>query len=116
MPIDLSTTYLGFHLRSPLVPSSSPLSLRIDHIKRMEDAGASAVVLYSVFEEQLTLAPDAFHRYFAYGLPPAEGAAFFPEHGRLQKRPEDYLEHIRRAKQAVDIPIIASLNVTSNSG
>ena len=95
--MDLSTTYLGMKLRTPLVPSASPLSEAIDHIKRMEAAGASAVVLHSLFEEQIETSP----------------AATEPE---FRVAPDAYLEHIRKAKGRVKIPIIASLNCTTLGG
>src|SRR5262245_48929679 len=111
---DLSTTYLGMQLRSPLVPSASPLSEDLTKIKRMEDAGAAAVVLYSLFEEQLT------HIRLERGRDkPADssGAASpFPRQSRYARTPEEYLNHIRRAKEIVNIPIIASLNCTSLGG
>ena len=88
--MDLTTTYLGLTLRTPLVPSASPLSEDLDKIKKMEQAGASAVVLYSLFEEEIEAVP--------------------PE---CRVGPNAYLEHIRRAKSDVKIPIIASLNCTT---
>ena len=91
--MDLTTTYLGLTLRTPLVPSASPLSEDLDKIKKMEQAGASAVVLYSLFEEEIEAVP--------------------PE---CRVGPTTYLEHIRRAKSGVKIPIIASLNCTSVGG
>jgi dihydroorotate dehydrogenase (fumarate) len=95
--MDISTTYLGLKLRTPLVPSASPLSEGIDKIKLMESAGAAAVVLHSLFEEQMETEPNA----------PA------PE---FRVSPEAYLKHIEEAKRAVKIPIIASLNCTSLGG
>jgi dihydroorotate dehydrogenase (fumarate) len=115
--MDLSTTYLGMKLRTPLVPSASPLSEEIENIKRMEDAGASAVVLYSLFEEQLRLERYELHHHLTYhtnSFP--EALTFFPEPEEFHVGPEAYLNHIRRAKEAVDIPIIASLNGTSVGG
>ena len=108
---DLTTQYLGLPLRTPLVPSASPLSQEIASIRRLEDAGASAVVLYSLFEEQLrqdTLELD--HRLSAGTESFPEALTFFPQASEFRLGPEGYLEHIRRAKEAVDIPIIASLN------
>src|SRR6476469_7154983 len=95
--MDLSTTYLGLKLRTPLVPSASPLSEEIDKIKLMEDSGASAVVLHSLFEEQIEAEPGA--------QPP-----------EFRVTPEAYLKHITQAKRAVAIPIIASLNCTTLGG
>ena len=95
--MDLTTSYLGLKLRTPLVPSASPLSEEIDNIKRMEAAGASAVVLHSLFEEQLETSPAVTKPEFRVG-------------------PDTYLEHIRKAKGRVKIPIIASLNCTTLGG
>jgi len=115
--MDLSTTYLGLKLRTPLVPAASPLSEEIDNIKRMEDAGASAVVLYSLFEEQLRrdrveLAEALEHGTFST----PEALTYFPEPEEFHLGPEEYLKHISRAKAAVNIPIIASLNGSSPGG
>lgn len=115
--MDLTTTYLGMKLRTPLVPSASPLSEEISNIRRMEDAGASAVVLYSLFEEQLTRDRVELNFHLTQGTESfAEALTYFPEPEVLQLGPEGYLEHIRRAKEAVDLPIIASLNGTSAGG
>jgi dihydroorotate dehydrogenase (fumarate) len=115
--MDLSTTYLGLTLRTPLVPSASPLSEEIDAIKRMEDAGAAAVVLHSLLEEQLRRDRyDLHHHLMQHTHSFAEALSFFPDPVDFQVGPEGYLDHIRRAKQAVDIPIIASLNGCSPGG
>lgn len=115
--MDLSTTYLGMTLCTPLVPSASPLSVEIDDIKRMEDAGAAAVVLYSLFEEQLQLERYALHYHLTHGSESfAEAVTYVPEPPEFHLGPEAYLNHIRRAKEAVAIPIIASLNGTSVGG
>ena len=115
--MDLSTNYMGLTLKNPLVPSSSPLSAEIDKIKAMEDAGASAVVLYSLFEEQINHEALELHYYTSYHnewFP--EALSFFPEPEEYHLGPEEYLEHIRKAKEAVDIPIIASLNGVTTGG
>jgi dihydroorotate dehydrogenase (fumarate) len=115
--MDLTTTYLGMTLRTPLVPSASPLSEEIDNIKRMEDAGASAVVLYSLFEEQLSLDRLELHHHLTHGTESfAEALTYFPEPDDFRLGPEGYLEHIRKAKEAVDIPVIPSLNGTTIGG
>lgn len=115
--MDLSTTYLGMNLRTPLVPSASPLSETIDNIKQMEDAGASAVVLYSLFEEQLRMEAQELDYYTTRGTESfAEALSYFPEPDEYKLGPEEYLEHIRKAKDAVDIPIIASLNGSTRGG
>ena len=115
--MDLTTSYLGLTLRTPLVPSASPLSEEIDNIKRMEDAGAAAVVLYSLFEEQLSHDRHELHHHLTYGTESyAEALTYFPQPTAFHLGPEDYLNHIRQAKAAVGIPIIASLNGTSLGG
>ena len=115
--MDLSTTYMGLKLRTPLVPSASPLSQEIDNIKRLEDAGASAIVLYSLFEEQLRLETLELDMALTAGTESfAESLSYFPQPAEYHLGPEGYLEHIRRAKQAVLIPVIASLNGASVGG
>ncbi len=117
MGIDLSTTYLGMKLRTPLVPSASPLSEEIGNIKRMEDAGAAAVVLYSLFEEQLQLETYELNYHLTYGTESfPEALSYFPQPVEYHLGPEEYLNHIRKAKEAVGIPIIASLNGSSVGG
>lgn len=115
--MDMHTTYLGMMLRSPLVASASPLSETVDNIKRLEDAGAGAVVLYSLFEEQIRHERKMMHHYMLYGTEShAEALTYFPEPERYTVGPDGYLEHIRQAREAVDIPIIASLNGMSIGG
>jgi len=115
--LDLSTKYLGVKLRTPLVPSASPLSQEIDSIRRLEDAGASAVVLYSLFEEQLRQERLELDHHLTAGTDSfAESLSFFPQAGEFRLGPEGYLNHIRKAKDAVRIPIIASLNGTTVGG
>src|SRR5512135_3491431 len=109
--MDLSTTYLGLKLRTPLVPAASPLSEEIDSIKQMEDAGASAVVLYSLFEEQLTQDSAELAHHLEHGTESfAEALTYFPDLKDFRLGPEEYLKHVADAKKAVKIPIIASLN------
>lgn len=115
--MDFSTTYLGRKLRSPLVVSANPLTERVDNIKRMEDAGAGAVVLYSLFEEQLRQEQISLDHHMTNGTESyAESLTYFPEMLEYHTTSDAYLEHIRKAKEAVDIPIIASLNGTTASG
>jgi dihydroorotate dehydrogenase (fumarate) len=115
--VDLSTKYLGLHLRTPLVPSAGPLSHEIDSIRRLEDAGASAVVLYSLFEEQIRQESLELDHHLNEGTESfAESLSYFPQAGEFRLGPEGYLEHIRKAKQAVSIPIIASLNGATVGG
>lgn len=115
--IDLSTTYLGLTLKNPLVASASPLCEDIDNIRRMEDAGASAVVLHSLFEEQIDRESHHLDRYLSHGTESfAESLTYFPDMSDYNLGPDGYLEHLRRAKDAVAIPIIASLNGVSTGG
>jgi len=115
--IDLSTTYLGLKLRSPLVVSASPLSRDVDGIARLEEAGAAAVVLYSLFEEQLHQEEQDLAYHLEQGTESfAESLSFFPQPSEFQTGPEGYLKHIRRAKSATSIPIIASLNGSTLGG
>jgi dihydroorotate dehydrogenase (fumarate) len=115
--IDLRTNYLGVTLRTPLVPSASPLSEDVDNIKKMEDAGASAVVLYSLFEEQISSAwADMYHYLTVHTNSFPEAQSFFPGPTEFHTGPEEYLDHIRKAKASVEIPVIASLNGTSLGG
>ncbi|MBW4621718.1 MAG: dihydroorotate dehydrogenase-like protein [Cyanosarcina radialis HA8281-LM2] len=115
--MDLTTTYMGLQLQSPLVPSASPLSEEIDNIKRMEDAGAAAVVMHSLFEEQLRLERHELHHHLTHGTESyAEALTYFPEPDSFRVGAEEYLSHISRAKEKVRIPIIASLNGSSVGG
>lgn len=115
--IDLTTTYLGLKLRTPLIPSASPLSQELDSIRRLEDAGASAVVLYSIFEEQFRQeSVELDHHLSAHTESFPEALSYLPEPSAFRMGAEGYLNHIRKAKQAVGIPIIASLNGTTVKG
>ena len=116
--MDLSTTYLGLKLRTPLVPSAAaPLTDNLDNIKLMEDSGAAAVVLYSLFEEQLRLERMEMNDRLAQGTESyPESLTYFPEPVEFNVGPEQYLKHIAKAKAAVKIPIIASLNGSTPGG
>jgi dihydroorotate dehydrogenase (fumarate) len=115
--MDLSTTYLGLDLKNPLVPSSSPLSRNINSLRRMEDSGAAAVVLYSLFEEQITLESQNLNHYLTQGVESfPEALTYFPEAAEYETGPTEYMEHIRKAKEALSIPVIASLNGVSTGG
>ena len=115
--IDLSTKYLGLNLSSPLVVSASPLSREVDGICRLEDAGAAAVVLYSLFEEQLRQeAADLEYHLSAGAESFAESLTYFPQPSEFHTGPEGYLNHIRKAKASVSIPVIASLNGSTLGG
>ena len=115
--MDLSTKYLGMQLRTPLVASASPLSQEISGIRSLEDAGASAVVLYSLFEEQLRQEALELERDLNAGTESfAESLTYFPRTSEFHTGSEGYLNHIRKAKEAVAIPIIASLNGSTLGG
>jgi dihydroorotate dehydrogenase (fumarate) len=115
--IDLTTTYLGLSLKNPLVVSPSPLSQDVGRIRAMEDAGAAAVVLHSLFEEQIALEGLQLDRTLtAQADGYAEAVSYLPDLRTLKLGPEEYLEHIVKAKAAVDIPVIASLNGATTGG
>lgn len=110
----LKTNYLGLDLKNPLVASASPLSESVDNVKKLERAGVSAVVMYSLFEEQISRESLALDHYMEQGAESyAEALSYFPQFGRYTIGAETYLDHLRALKEAVDIPIIASLNGAS---
>jgi dihydroorotate dehydrogenase (fumarate) len=114
---DLTTRYLGLSLKNPLVASASSLCEDLDNLRRMEDAGAAAVVLHSLFEEQIDLESTDLDRYLSHGTESfAEAQTYFPDMTGYNLGPDGYLEHVRRAKAAVDIPVIGSLNGVSTGG
>lgn len=116
--MDLSTTYLGLKLKNPIVPSSSPLTRHISTLREMEDAGAAGVVLFSLFEEEINRASQTLDRYLTDGTDTyGEALSYFPEAPTYRDvGPEAYLEHISKAKAALDMPVIASLNGVSTGG
>lgn len=115
--IDLSTRYLGLVLSNPLVVSASPLGEVVGNLCRMEDAGAAAVVLPSLFEEQITLESHHLDRHLSHGTESsAEALTYFPDLVHYRLGPDTYADHVRRAKAAVGIPVIASLNGVSDGG
>ena len=115
--VDLTTTYLGLKLKNPLVASPSPYSEKVDMVKRMEDAGLSAVVLYSLFEEQIIHESLELDHYLTQGTESfAEAISYLPDTGKYSLKPERYVEHLRKVKQAVSIPVIGSLNGVSSGG
>src|SRR5689334_8776059 len=114
---DLSTTYLGLKLHNPLAVSANPLGRSLDNLKRMEDAGASAVVLPSLFEEQIVHESHELDYFLAHGTYSyAEALTYFPEPYQFELTPDQYLNHLERAKSTLAIPVIASLNGVSNDG
>lgn len=115
--MNLTTNYLGMILKNPIVASSSPLSHSVDSIRRLEDAGAAAVVMYSLFEEQIGFDSYYIDYHLTQGIDSyAESISYFPDMQSYNVGPDEYLNLIRRAKEAVEIPIIGSLNGASVGG
>jgi len=115
--MDLRTKYMGMTLKSPLVVSASPLSKTLDGIKKIEDAGAAAFVMYSLFEEQIELEQKELFSISTMGSESfAESLSYFPDVAEYNLGPDEYLEHIRKAKESVSIPVIASLNGKTTGG
>lgn len=115
--MDLSTNYLGLHLRNPIVPSASPLSRSLDSMKRLEDAGAAAIVMYSLFEEQIAHEAAELNHYLNYGTESfAESLTYFPESQEYNLGPDEYVELLQAAKKSLGIPVIGSLNGISVGG
>lgn len=115
--MDLSTNYLGFKLSSPLMPGASPLVDNLDDVKKLEDCGASAIVLHSLFEEQISgeRLASIYHMEM-YADSYAEALSYFPKPDEYRLGPDQYLEHIRRIKQSVNVPVIGSLNGSTVGG
>lgn len=115
--MDLSTTYLGLKLKHPLVVGASPMAGDLDQVKRLEDAGAAAIIMHSLFEEQLMLEQSAQQAYVdVFANATAEAMDFLPKPAEYQLGPDEYLEQIRKVKAAVKVPVIGSLNGITNSG
>ena len=115
--IDLTTKFLGMKMKNPLIASASPLSEDIDKIKEMEQNGIAAVVLHSLFEEQIILQEKKLHQFLVQGTEHyAEALSYFPDVNHYHFVPDEYVEYISRLKQEVNIPIIGSLNGISRSG
>jgi len=115
--VDLTTTYLGLKLKNPLVASPSPLSEKVENVKRLEEAGVAAVVMYSLFEEQIiheSLELDYFLNQGTESF--AESLTYFPEAGKYTLAPDKYVERVEKTKKAVSIPVIGSLNGVSTGG
>jgi dihydroorotate dehydrogenase (fumarate) len=114
---DLSTTYLGLNLKNPIVASASPLSRKIDRAKKLEEAGISAIVMYSLFEEQIIHESLELDHYLNRGSESyAEALSYLPDGGMYAIRPEKYLNHVTGLKKALNIPVIGSLNGVSKGG
>ena len=115
--MDLSTNYLGIRLPHPLVPGASPLADDLDTVKELEDAGAAAIVLRSLFEEQITREQEATQIHLErHDNSFAEAMTYFPSPDSFVLGPDEYLNHLRRVKQTVRVPVIASLNGTTRGG
>ncbi len=115
--MDLSTTYLGLPLAHPFITGASPLVDDLDMVRRLEDAGAAAITMHSLFEEQITAERDATWRVRdAHAEGHAEATSYFPRGDEYRLGPDQYLEQIRRIKAAVAVPVIASLNGTTGRG
>lgn len=115
--IDLTTHWLGLELKNPLVHSASPLSNSLDSMKQLEDAGVSAIVMYSLFEEQIRHESHEIDHYLNTGAHiSAEASSYFPEMSTYRVGPDEYLEKIHLARRELDIPVIASLNGVSRGG
>jgi len=115
--MDLSTSYMGLKLKNPIVPSASPLSQNVDTVKALEDAGAAAIVVYSLFEEQINHESGELNHYLSYHAESyAEALNYFPEPEEFKLTPYQYLDHIANLKKAVNIPVIGSLNGISTGG
>jgi len=115
--MDLTTTYMGMTLDHPIVPSASPLSRTLDGIRLLEDAGAPAVVMYSLFEEQITLESHQLDHHLSYGTESfGEALSYFPDMENYNMGPDQYLNLVSQARQALDVPVIGSLNGVSTGG
>src|SRR6516164_4686016 len=113
-PIDLSTTYLGLRLSNPFMAGASPLADHLDTVRRLEDAGCAAIVLHSLFEEQISHAESGrIHHLDPLDRQFATVVSYFPEPESYALGPDEYLEHLRRVKHAVKIPVLGSLNGTT---
>ncbi len=114
---DLRTNYLGLTLKNPIVHSASPLSESLDKMKMLEDAGCSAIVMHSLFEEQIQQESQQLDQYLSYGSQSyAEALSYFPEAQTYRVGPDEYLNRIALAKRALSIPVIGSLNGVSRGG
>jgi dihydroorotate dehydrogenase (fumarate) len=115
--VDLTTTYLGLKLKNPLVASPSPLSEKVENVKRMEEAGVAAIVMYSLFEEQIIHESLELDYFLTRGTESfAEALTYFPNIGKFTLAPEKYVETLKKTKLAVDIPVLGSLNGVSSGG
>jgi len=115
--VDISTTYLGMKLKNPIIPSASPLSRGLDSMKRLEDAGAAAIVMYSLFEEEIIHESAELNHYLTYGIESyPEALSYFPDSSEYNLEPDQYLDLLRKAKESLSIPVIPSLNGITPGG
>ncbi len=115
--MDLTTTYLGLELSSPIVPNSSPLSRSLDMCREMEDAGAGAVIMYSLFEEAITAEEETMTRFLHHqDIGHVEAQSFLPDHADFEGALDRYLDNLRELKEGLEIPVIASLNGITPGG
>ena len=115
--MDLTTKYLGLDLKNPIVPSAGPLSKSLDNVKILEDSGASAIVMFSLFEEQIAHEAAELEHYLSYGTESyAESLTYFPSPSEYNLGPDEYVELIRKIKQSVNIPVIGSINGITTGG
>lgn len=115
--MDISTVYMGLKLKSPIIASASPLSETLDGMRRLEDSGVGAVVMFSLFEEQIRHDDAVISHLLMQGAESqAESAGYFPAVEDYRAGPEDYLKLVEQASRSLDIPVIASLNCVSGEG
>ena len=115
--MDLTTKYLGIKLKNPIVPSASPLSRNLDSMKRLEDSGASAIVMYSLFEEEIVHESAELDHYLHYGIDSfAEALTYMPSASEYNLEPDAYLDLLRKAKESLGVPVIPSLNGITAGG
>ena len=115
--MDLSTSYLGLKLKNPIVASASPLSKNMDTMRRLEDAGVAAIVMYSLFEEQIEHESESLEHYKSYGTESfAEALSYFPDSGDYHLEPEEYVELLAEAASKLSVPVVGSLNGVTPGG
>ncbi|HEY9188860.1 MAG TPA: dihydroorotate dehydrogenase-like protein [Bacteroidota bacterium] len=115
--MDLTTKYLGLDLKNPIVPSAGPLSKSLDNVRILEDSGASAIVMFSLFEEQIAHEAAELEHYLSYGTESyAESLTYFPSPSEYNLGPDEYIELIHKIKQSVNIPVIGSINGITTGG
>jgi dihydroorotate dehydrogenase (fumarate) len=115
--VDLTTTYMGLELKNPLVASASPLSKKLEHVRALEESGVAAIVMYSLFEEQIIHESLELDHFLSRGTDfSSEATTYLPDAGQYSLLPEKYLDNLRRLKKTVEVPVIGSLNGVSKGG